>query len=331
MVHPKNTMAVAEFQGQFFEERDLRMFSSACGTPVDVAAVVGANKSSAGVEAELDIQYIKSVAPGIPLTVIYDASFSLLAWANQLVSLDAPPLVASVSYGNDEAQQVSVAYMRAANLAFMKAGAMGISLLFASGDQGVCGREGCGLIFKSFKPDFPAASPYVTAVGGTDFAQRSVVGPEKAWANSGGGFSNTFGIPAYQEQAVARYKRTATLPPKHLYNNTGRGYPDVSALGGQLNPYCVVTRGSFAGVAGTSASSPVVAGVFARLNGLRLAAAKPPMGFLNPFIYRNPSGFQDVTLGTNDEGHAHGFDAVAGWDPATGVGTPDYEALSQLV
>ena len=156
---------------------------------------------------------------------------------------------------------------------------------------------------------------------------------EQAWSSSGGGFSNTFGIPSYQAKAVAHYKRTATLPPAHLYNNTGRGYPDVSALGGQVNPYCVVTRGTYAGVAGTSASSPVVAGVFARLNGLRLAAGKAPMGFLNPFIYRNPSGFQDVSLGTNDEGRAanKGFDAVAGWDPATGLGTPDYEALAQLV
>ena len=56
-------MAVAEFQGQFFEERDLEKFSSSCSTPVDVKTVVGANRSSAGVEAELDIEYIKAVAP----------------------------------------------------------------------------------------------------------------------------------------------------------------------------------------------------------------------------------------------------------------------------
>ncbi len=55
------------------------------------------------------------------------------------------------------------------------------------------------------------------------------------------------------------------------------------------------------------------------------------MGFLNPFIYKNPSGFQDVTLGTNNENHKYGFDAVAGWDPATGMGTPDFDALSKLV
>ena len=61
--HPRNSMAVAEFQGQFFEERDLEKFSSSCSTPVDVKTVVGANRSSAGVEAELDIEYIKAVAP----------------------------------------------------------------------------------------------------------------------------------------------------------------------------------------------------------------------------------------------------------------------------
>lgn len=223
--------------------------------------------------------------------------------------------------------------MESVNAVFMKAGAMGISILFASGDQGVCGREGCGLFRKRFKPDFPGGSPYVTAVGGTDFVTESVVGPEKAWSNSGGGFSDTFPIPSYQASAVASYKTTATMPPAKLYNDTGRGYPDVSALGGQVNPYCVTTGGRFAGVAGTSAACPVVAGVFARLNGLRLAAGKSPLGFLNPFIYKNPTGFQDVTQGVNDEGKTsnYGFTAVVGWDPATGLGTPDYDALSKLV
>ena len=53
-----------------------------------------------------------------------------------------------------------------------QAGTMGLTILFASGDQGVCGREGCGFFFKRFKPDFPGGSPYHTSVGGTDFAQR---------------------------------------------------------------------------------------------------------------------------------------------------------------
>merc|ERR1712151_14900 len=113
----------------------------------------------------------------------------------------------------DEAQQTSAEYMRTCNMAFMKAGARGVSILFASGDQGVCGREGCGLFKKRFKPDFPAASPYITAVGGTDFL-GDAVGDEMAWQSGGGGFSDTFDIPAYQQAAVAAYKArpNANLP-----------------------------------------------------------------------------------------------------------------------
>ena len=97
------------------------------------------------------------------------------------------------------------------------------------------------------------------------------------------------------------------------------------------NAYCIAVSKALAGVAGTSASCPVVAGVFGKLNELRLAAGKPPMGFLNPFIYQNPTGFNDVTQGNNHGAGLHGFEAIKGWDPATGMGTPNYEALSKLV
>jgi tripeptidyl-peptidase-1 len=199
----------------------------------------------------------------------------------------------------------------------------------------VCGREGCSPFHRKFHPDFPAASPYITAVGGTDFAVKSVVGDETAWIASGGGFSDTFDVPAYQAEAVATYLSSpdADLPPKTMWTPTGRGYPDVSALGGQVNPYCVASSGRFAGVAGTSASCPVVAGVFALLNGLRLDAGKSPLGFLNPFIYQNPQGFQDVTHGVNTGTPLgkYGFKAIKGWDAATGLGTPDFEALKMAI
>jgi tripeptidyl-peptidase-1 len=54
------------------------------------------------------------------------------------------------------------------------------------------------------------------------------------------------------------------------------------------------------------------------------------MGFLNPFIYKHPSGFQDVTCGINKATRNYGFTAVEGWDAASGYGTPDFEALSKL-
>jgi tripeptidyl-peptidase-1 len=327
-----NSMAVAEFQGQTYKQTDLDTFSTSCSVPQGVDVNVGNAESTSrsGVEAVLDIEYIKAVAGNVPLTVVYDAKYSLLDWCTQITNLDNSPLIHSVSYGNDERQQSSDAYMFSANTAFMKAGTRGLSILFASGDQGVCGREGCGgmLSPRRFKPDFPAASPYITAVGGTDFLTYSV-GDEQAWSAGGGGFSDTFDIPAYQADAVAAYKARAdaNFPDQSYWNNTGRGYPDVAALGGQKTSYCV-QAGRFEGVAGTSASCPVVAGIFARLNGLRLAAGKPAMGFLNPFIYQNPSAFFDVTHGVNKANNPYGFTAVEGWDAATGFGTPNYEALA---
>merc|ERR1711976_180692 len=170
-------MAVAEFQGQFYEDSDLRVFSDKCHRDVSVARNVGENEQSAGVESELDIEYIKAVAPEVPLTVVYNDEYSLLDWVNQITNLDNSPLVHSVSYGNDEVQQSSTEYMNSCNTAFMKAGAKGLSLLFASGDQGVCGRSGCGFLMHSrFHPDFPAGSPYITSVGGTDFTTTSQIG-----------------------------------------------------------------------------------------------------------------------------------------------------------
>eukprot|EP00930_Biecheleria_cincta_P018864 TRINITY_DN1455_c0_g1_i4.p1 TRINITY_DN1455_c0_g1~~TRINITY_DN1455_c0_g1_i4.p1 ORF type:complete len:572 (-),score=100.44 TRINITY_DN1455_c0_g1_i4:149-1864(-) len=327
----KNTMAVAEYQGQYYKDEDLASFGKSCHRDVKVDTTIGGDKPVPGVEAELDIEYIKAVAPEIPLTVVYDNQYSLLNWVNQITSLADSPLVHSVSYGNDEKQQVSPQYMFTCNAAFMKAGVRGLSILFASGDQGVCGRQGCGLIKHApFHPDFPGDSPYITTVGGTDF-KGSDIGEETAWSASGGGFSNYFDIPDYQKSAVAAYKASpdANLPPQELWNNSGRGYPDVAALGGTKNPYCVAVQGAFSGVAGTSAACPVVAGVFAKLNGLRLKAGKSSMGFLNPFIYQNPAGFQDVTSGKNSATRKWGFTAVKGWDPLTGFGTPDYEALAK--
>mmetsp|Transcript_31066 Transcript_31066/g.99728 ORF Transcript_31066/g.99728 Transcript_31066/m.99728 type:complete len:570 (+) Transcript_31066:64-1773(+) len=327
-----SSMAVAEYQGQYYKTSDLATFGESCKVDVSIKETIGGDLPVAGVEAELDIEYIKAVAPAVPLTVVYNSQYSLLAWARQISSLENPPLVHSVSYGNDEKQQVSAEYMQTANTAFMKAGARGLSILFASGDQGVCGREGCGFFKKRFKPDFPAASPYITAVGGTDFVTKSVVGDEKAWVAGGGGFSDDFAIPAYQAEAVAAYLSQPDLPPKDMWNSTGRAYPDVSALAGQVNPYCVVSSGRFAGVAGTSAACPVVAGIFALLNSRRVDNGKPALGFLNPFIYKNPQGFQDVTQGKNTGGmQEYGFSAVKGWDAATGFGTPDFDALAEAV
>lgn len=334
-VAAQNSFAVAEFQGQYYDNKDITKFNDGCSTNVTVDNVVGKDIQEGGVEAMLDVEYIGALSPEIPLTFYYQAEYSLLKWAEGLSNDESAPYVHSVSYGNDEIQQTGAEYIFSCATQFMKLGTRGLSILFASGDQGVCGRSGCGLIRHTFHPDFPAACPYITAVGGTDFNERGVIGDEKAWTDGGGGFSNYFDIPSFQTDVVAAYKSdaSANLPPQHMWNNTGRGYPDVSALGGEGNPYCVQVDGSTSGVAGTSASCPVTASIFARLNGIRLAAGKAPLGWLNPFIYQNADAFNDVSEGKNSGGGigGYGFQAIKGWDPATGVGTPNFGLLAEAV
>jgi len=331
-----NSVAVAEFQGEYWIPSDLTHFASTCQTaPFTVNSTTGGNHASkcSGwfadcTESMLDVEYLGAIAEPIPMDVIYSDSYNLLDWVESVASDDDTALIHSVSYGNDEAQQTGSAFMESVNTEFMKMGARGISIMVASGDQGVWGREGHG---SKFHPDFPGGSPYVTAVGGTNFVKKSVIGDEEAWSSSGGGFSDEFARPSFQDAAVKEYLATANLPNTKYFTATGRGYPDISALGGQTNPYCVLVDGSWGGVAGTSASCPVAAGVFSKLNEVRMAAGGKPLGFLNPFIYQNPSGFNDVKSGKNNDGRGAGFDATKGWDPATGLGTPNFEALAKVV
>lgn len=106
-------------------------------------------------------------------------------------------------------------------------------------------------------------SPFVTAVGGTDFETATTLGPEVGWSGSGGGFSNVFARPAYQREAVERYlaeaAKAGVLPPSHLYNASGssRAYPDISALGGEQNGYCVRAAAT-AAAAGPAKHAPPV-------------------------------------------------------------------------
>ena len=223
---------------QVWDQADLDHFATVCSASVNFNVTVDheAGTVAPGMickipiigteacgEALLDIQYAKALSGSTPLTDIYTYNYNLLLWAELVANMsDADfPLVNSVSYGNDKKQQTSTAFMNQANAAFMKLGVRGTSVLFASGDQGVCGRSGCSRSSR-FHPDFPASSPYITAVGGTDFATRNVIGDEKAWNDGGGGFSDTFAIPAYQAAAVSHYKSSASsLPNASRWNNTG--------------------------------------------------------------------------------------------------------------
>ncbi|KAK7739386.1 hypothetical protein SLS63_001729 [Diaporthe eres] len=253
--------------------------------------------------------------------------------------------VISVSYGQIEGALPYFYQVRQCN-EWMKLGLQGVSVLFASGDSGVANRYNAGYPDSClnadqpyvdnngtrFSPSFPANCPYITSVGGTDLIGNTTDSGERAVASfgSGGGFSNVFALPSYQASAVQNFlgKYAPSYGP-NVYNDSGnaRGFPDVAAIG--LN-VATVFNGSTYGVGGTSASAPIFAGIVTLLNEARIAAGKGPVGFLNPTFYSNPDAFNDITIGNNPGCGTNGFNATPGWDPVTGLGTPNFQKLRDV-
>jgi len=220
----------------------------------------------------------------------------------------------------------------------------GTTVLYSSGDSGVAGNGGqcctkarcAGGTYNTgttgtFNPSFPGTCPYVTSVGATQIVPgASVTAPEEACETviySGGGFSNVFPLPSYQSSVVKAYftnhKPTYTAAQ---YNNsqTVRGYPDVAANGGN---YAVAVDSSVSLIYGTSASSPTFGSIITLINEQRANSGKGPVGFINPTLYANPTIMNDITSGGNQGCGTAGFTAVSGWDPVTGLGTPNYSKM----
>ena len=213
-------------------------------------------------------------------------------------------------------------FLSQSDLGFMALGVRGVSLLGSSGDGGVSGSQSGACPGGIFIPTWPASSLYVTAVGATQNAS-----PETAASFSGGGFSNVYGVPDYQQAAVAAYLAQATLPPPGVYNHTGAGIPDVSALGVNFE---IVSGGRTFNVDGTSCSCPTFAGIVSLLNDARALAGKPKLGFLNPLLYSHPEVFTDILTGDNPGCGSKGFSAAPAWDPITGLGSPVFTKMTQL-
>jgi len=339
-----STQAVYETIGQMMSPADLTTFQTDFSLPRqsiarDVHGMVNDNACATNygndcAEANLDVQYMMAVAQKSPLTYWYDNSTTFtffVGWAMEVVASVNPPLVMSMSYSSNEYGYYYQTYYDAFDTEALKLCAMGVTIFAASGDSGANARGISSTTSCGYLPQFPATSPYVTAVGATmgpESGKTEVAcqGDTGGTITTGGGFSTAFSTPTWQSDVVNSYFTQNT--PVSGYNRQGRGYPDVSLLGAN---YIVIMGGQMYVLCGTSASTPAFAAMVTLVNGMRLDAGLSSLGWLNPALYQYSSQYiNDITSGNNkctENGNVcctQGFNAASGWDPVTGLGSVDF-------
>jgi subtilase family serine protease len=291
-------------------------------------------------EIALDVESSHALAPGatIDLVVAKSDQDSDLAAAEQYAVQHNLGSVLSQSYGEAETCMAK-STMTQNRLIYAAAALKGISVFASSADDGAALPTCDGSSwFKS--ASYPASDPLVTGVGGTHL-DTDLAGDylgESAWndefGSSGGGFSTLFSRPLYQLGQPTQ---------------GARGVPDVS-YSGDVNGGLLVawSQGDPTQVGeiwifgGTSAGSPQ----WAAITALADQAAHHRLGFLNPRLYAIADSrlysyaFHDVTTGNNsvtlpdannNPVSITGYSAVPGWDPVTGLGSPDVAHLISLL
>eukprot|EP01097_Dermamoeba_algensis_P011005 TRINITY_DN8369_c0_g1_i1.p1 TRINITY_DN8369_c0_g1~~TRINITY_DN8369_c0_g1_i1.p1 ORF type:complete len:627 (+),score=160.53 TRINITY_DN8369_c0_g1_i1:31-1911(+) len=352
--------------------QDCDTFDDLTNIPHQPAPTIVGPFSGEDGESILDYEYITAVGQQAHNFFWTEVDWLYEFTVNFFNTTDVP-LVISLSWGWSEGDQCeiesdcrfvggdSTLYVERVNAEFQKIGLRGVTILVASGDSGANGRTDEYCLSRQLYPDFPAASPYVLSVGATQLEPNAttsstvapvckeytcaVNGTETAVSygvasfTSGGGFSNVAPQPAYQKSAVSAYLQSGVkLPPTTYFNVSGRAYPDIAALGTDI---LIVMSGYPTLTGGTSASSPIIAGIITLLNDYRLKRGLSPLGPFNPLLYKigqsHPAAFHDVTVGDNTctEGGCvfwcKGFYCAKGWDPVTGWGSPNFQEMLSFI
>lgn len=304
----------------------------------DISLSDNSNPEVHNSEPSLDIQMQLSLASPNPAALIHTSVTGnfyeeILSLTDFLTTNNDAPHVVSMSYGAEE-PSTSNAYTERICNEFSKATARGITILVSSGDFGVGGNSAnCR---GQFIPTFPSGCPYVTSVGATTLSSDGTTESAAQFnfikgGNSGGGFSDIYGVPDWQSNDTAAYISKVTSSYDGRYSKQGRGYPDVALLG--TNVAIVYNAHNYL-AEGTSASAPIFAGLLTQINDYRLANGKPLLGFINKRLYTDKTvraALRDVTSGNNANCGTTGFIATSGWDPVTGLGSVDFAALRKAL
>jgi subtilase family serine protease len=300
------------------------------------------DKSGWADETTLDVQRIHAIAPDAKIVILVSPvaetegtiglpefrqleQYAIDHKLGYIVSQSwgASELTLQDQAGQQELQKWNDLYQKATTQ-------QGMTYFTASGDSGATDFTDIEGKKLSTVPttSFAADSPWVTSVGGTALIRHGTTFTEKAWTDdgtggsSGGGFSRFYKTPDYQQ----------TLPSAVQQElNNRRGVPDVAADADPSTALANYVHGTWEPIGGTSASTPVWAGIMAIANQM----AGHPLGFINPALYKLAGSstyaqdFRDITEGNNANHMANvqGYSAAPGWDPVTGLGAPNAEKL----
>jgi PKD repeat protein len=280
------------------------------GTPnITDVSVDGATNNpsdrSSSIEVVLDIQVIMALVPKASLFV-YFASNTDQGFYDAISQAINTCNIVSISWGAPEAYWYSSTLTTFNNLFQYGTMTKNVTIFVASGDNG----SSDGLTGNNV--DFPASSPYSVGCGGTSLqtTNNTTISQEITWTGSGGGVSNVFAKPNYQSNV--------TFPL-----NNKRGVPDVSGSAEPNRGYILYSsiEGGNIVVGGTSAVSPLWSGLIAMLN----QSLGHSIGFLQTILYNN-NICRDIIQGTNGT-----YVASINWDPCTGWGSPNGQALLNLL
>ncbi|KAG8766361.1 hypothetical protein FRC12_006930 [Ceratobasidium sp. 428] len=299
---------------QYASHKDLEKFNvdyfpDAVNAKFDVEKINGGQnlESDPGTEANLDAQYTGAMSYPNPITFystggrapyLPDSNTGAptnepyLEWVDYMLAKETLPLTITTSYGDDE-QTVPPDYARRVCESFAQLGARGVSLLFSSGKQ---------VVPPSFYHHIHI-SPKGFWRRWWPLAQRTKYHPKREWASLKADSRTTLKDPTIRRMLLP------TIYP--LLEASIMGYITILEEDFQMFPH----RGKSLPmqVSGTSASCPTFAGVISLLNDYRLSQGKPPLGFLNPWLYANAGTLNDITQGNNPGCGTSGFNATTGW------------------
>jgi kumamolisin len=320
------SLAVIELGGGFTQS-DLDTYFAGLGLPspsVTAVSVDGGSNSptgdSSGPDGEvmLDIEVAGALAPGAVQAVYFapNTDQGFVDAITAAVHANPTPAAVSISWGGPEDAWTAQA-RDALDQACADAAALGVTVLAAAGDSG----SGDSATDGSAHCDFPASSPHVLGCGGTRLTidAHGGISKEIVWNDgrgggaTGGGISAVYPMPSWQNNAGGP--------------GTGRGVPDVAGNADPRTGYRIRVNGQDGVVGGTSAVAPLWAALVCRLAEL----GGKPLGLLQMVLYAGAApgsaqpGLHDITEGSNGAYHA-----AVGWDPCTGLGTPDGTALGSL-